>query len=39
VALLSGGPLLLVAKKSIPANSLVEFIGSLKSNPCKATAA
>jgi tripartite-type tricarboxylate transporter receptor subunit TctC len=36
VSLLSGGPLLLVGKKSLPANDLGSLISWLKANPCKA---
>jgi tripartite-type tricarboxylate transporter receptor subunit TctC len=37
VVLLSGGPLLLVSKKSVPANDLASLLSWLKANPCKTT--
>ena len=37
VALLASNPSMIVAKKSIPANDLKEFIAWLKGNPDKAT--
>ncbi len=38
IALYTDGPLVLVARKTIPANNLQEFIGWLKANPDKVTA-
>jgi tripartite-type tricarboxylate transporter receptor subunit TctC len=38
VALYSDGPLILVGRKTLPANDLKELIGWLKANPDKATA-
>jgi tripartite-type tricarboxylate transporter receptor subunit TctC len=37
IALIASGPQLIVAKKTMPANDLKEFIGWLKANPDKAT--
>jgi tripartite-type tricarboxylate transporter receptor subunit TctC len=37
VALVSNDPLVIVARKSLPANDLTEFIGWLKANPEQAT--